>query len=160
MCMGKRVVCNSACSGLAILAGSLTFMGTAQAVTILSENFEGTSNVFGAGTYNYAQNYTMPNLLTPGGGSKYMNGGPGINGSVSTNNYSAGSYSLLGGGITAAQIDSGLISYNLYSQFSTYRFQPVGTGQSDYATLFVQFLDAGNNPIGAPISCRLSRKPN
>jgi len=45
-----------------------------------------------------------------------------------------------------------LITYNLYSQFSTYRFQPVGTGQSDYATFFVQFRDVGSNPIGAPLS--------
>jgi len=150
--MRKRGVSTSACSGLAILAGSLTFMGTAQAVTILSENFEGAGNVFAAGTYTYAQNYTMPNLLVPGGGLKYMNGGAGIPNQVSTNNFSGGSYSLLAGGITGAQIDSGSITYNLYSQFSTYRFQPVGTGQSDYATLFVQFLDAGSSPIGAPLS--------
>jgi len=67
-------------------------MGTAQAaVTILSENFEGAGNVFGAGTYNYAQGYTMPNLLVPGGGAKYMNGGTGTTGSVSTNNFCGGS---------------------------------------------------------------------
>src|SRR5207249_9282762 len=141
-----RTASISACSGLAILAGSLSFMGSAQAVTLLSEDFEGAVNVFGAGTYNYAQNYTMPNLLSPGGGLKYMKGGAGINGSVSTNTFSAGPLSLLSGGITGAQIDGGLISYNLYSQFSTYLFQ------GDYATLFVQFRDAGSSPIGAPLS--------
>src|SRR5689334_21735132 len=114
--MDKRTRSASACSGLAILAGSLTFMGTAQAaVTILSENFEGSGNVFSAGTYLYSQNYTMPNGLVPGGGLKYMNGGAGIPNQVSTNNFSGGSYSLLAGGITGAQIDSGLITYNLYS---------------------------------------------
>jgi hypothetical protein len=149
--MRKRTVSTAACSGLAILAGSLTFMGSAQAVTLLSEGFEGAGNVFGAGTYNYAQNYTMPNLLTPAGGLKYMKGGSGVTGAASTNTFSAGSLSLLSGGITAAQIDGGTITYNLYSQFSTYRFQG-GPGQSDYATLYVQFLDAGNSPIGGPLS--------
>lgn len=98
-------------------------MGTAQAVTLLSEGFEGGANVFGAPTYNYSSLYTMPNLLTPAGGLKYLNGGPGINGSVSTNIYTAtGSpLSLLTGGITGAQIDASLVSYNLYAQFSTYR---------------------------------------
>jgi len=142
----KRNLSTSACSGLAILAGSLTFMGSAQAATILSEGFEGASNAFGATTYNYAQNYTMPNLLFPCGGLRYMNGGAGVTGAVSTNTFSAGSISLLTGGITASQIDGGSISYNLYSQFSTYRVQ------GDYATLFVQFRDASSNPIGSALT--------
>jgi hypothetical protein len=140
--MRKRGVSTSVCSGLAILAGSLTFMGSAEAASIVSENFEGASNIFGAGTYNYSQNYTMPNLLSPGGGLKYMNGGAGVTGAVSTNKFSTGALSLLSGGITGAQIDGGLISYNLYSQFSTYRLQ------GDYSTLFVQFFDAGSSPLG------------
>src|SRR4029078_10901993 len=53
---------------------------------------------------------------------------------------------LLSGGITGAQIDTGQISYNLYSQFSTYRLQ------GDYSTLFVQFLDGSSNPIGSLLS--------
>jgi hypothetical protein len=146
VCMRKRGASTSVCSGLAILAGSLTFMGSAQTVTLLNEGFEGVSNVFSAGTYNYAQNYTMPNLLTPGGGLTYMKGGNGINGAASTNLFSAGSLSLLSGGITSGQIDSGSISYTLYSQFSTYLFQ------GDYATLRVQFLDAGSSPIGSLFS--------
>lgn len=144
--MRKRGVSTSVCSGLAILAGSLTFMGSAQTVTLLNEGFEGASNVFGATTYNYAQNYTMPNLLTPVGGLKYMKGGAGITGSASTNIFSTGPLSLVTGGITAGQIDSGSINYNLYSQFSTYRLQ------GDYATVRVQFLDAGSSPLGGPLS--------
>src|SRR5262245_26196176 len=105
--MRKRGASTSVCSGLAILAGSLTFMGSAQTVTLLNEGFEGASNAFSTGTYNYAQNYTMPNLLTPGGGLKYGKGGAGITGAVSTNMFSAGSLSLLSGGITGGQIDSG-----------------------------------------------------
>ncbi|MFO1513513.1 MAG: PEP-CTERM sorting domain-containing protein [Verrucomicrobiota bacterium] len=146
--MRKRSVIKPVCSGLAILAGSFSFMGSAQAITLLSENFEGASNLFGVGTYNYSQNYTMPNLLVPAGGLKYMNGGPGTTGSVSTSIFTAtGSpLSLLTGGITGAQIDSGSITYNLYAQFSTYR------QQNDNGTLSVQFLDAGSNPLGAALT--------
>jgi len=144
--MRKRRVSSSVCSGLAILAGSFTFMGSAQSLSLVSENFEGTVNVFGAGTYNYAQNYTLANMLTPGGGLKYMKGGAGVSGSISTNLFSVGSLSLLGGGISAGLIDSGQITYNLYSQFSTYRTQ------GDYASLLVQFYDSGNSPIGGPLS--------
>ena len=142
--MRKKSVITPICSGLAILAGSFSFIGTAQAVTLLSEDFEGV-NVFGAGTYNYAQNYTMPNLLVPGGGLKFMKGGPGINGSVSTNTFTAtGSpLSLLTGGITGAAIDAGSVSYNLYAQFSTY------LAQNDNGTLAVQFLDVGSSPLGS-----------
>lgn len=133
------------CSGLAILAGSFSFVGSAQAVTLLSEDFEGAGNVFGVGTYNYAANYTMPNLLAPGGGLKYLRGMPGVNGSVSTNIFTASGspLSLLTGGITTGQIDGGLVSYNLYAQFSTY------LGQNDNGTLAVQFLDAGSSPLGS-----------
>jgi hypothetical protein len=141
--MRKRSVIKPVCSGLAILAGSFSFMGSAQAVTLLSENFEGAANIFGGGTYNYSQNYTLPNLLVPGGGLTYMTGKAGINGSVSTNTFSAGSFSLLTGGINGGQIDGGLVTYNLYAQFSTYY------GQNDHGTLSVQFLDASSSPLGA-----------
>ncbi len=133
------------CSGLAILAGSFSFVGSAQAVTLLSENFEGGANVFGAGTYNYSATYTMPNLLVPAGGLQYMKGGGGINGSASTNFFTAAGspLSLLTGGITGGQIDGGLVSYNLYAQFSTYRLQ------GDHSTLTLQFLDSSSSPIGS-----------
>ena len=143
--MRKSSVITPVCSGLAILAGSFSFLGTAQAVTLLSEGFEGASNIFGGGTYNYSQNYTLPNLLVPGGGLKYMTGNAGINGSVSTNIFSAGSLNLLTGGITGGQIDGGLVSYNFYAQFSTYY------GQNDNGTLSVQFLDVGSSPLGAAL---------
>lgn len=135
------------CSGLAILAGSFSFMGTAQAITLLSEDFEGIANSFTAPTYNYSATYTMPNLLSPGGGLKYMNGGAGITGAVSTNVYTASGspLSLLAGGITGTEIDGGLVSYNLYAQFSTYR------QQNDHGTLSVRFLDSGSNPLGSEL---------
>ena len=120
-------------------------MGTAQAVSLLSEDFEGTSNAFVAPVYNYSALYTMPNLLVPAGGLKYLNGGAGANGAVSTTTYTAGSLSLLTGGITGGQIDGGLVHYNLYAQFSTYR------QQNDNGTLSVQFLDAGSSPLGSAL---------
>lgn len=122
-------------------------MGTAQAVTLVDEGFEGGSNLFAAPTYNYSTTYTMPNSLSPAGGLKYLNGGAGINGSASTNVFTAtGSpLSLLTGGITGGQIDGGLVTYNLYGQFSTYR------QQNDHGTLAVQFLDAGSTPIGSQL---------
>ena len=143
--MKKRSVIKPVCSGLAILAGSFSFIGEAQSVTLLSEDFEGGSNLFGAGTYTYAANYTLANLLLPGGGLQYMKGGAGITGSVSTNIFTAtGSpLSLLTGGITGTAIDGGSIGYNIYGQFSSY------LTQGDYATLTVQFLDAGSTPLGS-----------
>lgn len=121
-------------------------MGTAQAVTLISEDFEGAANVFGTGTYAYASNYTLANLLTPGGGLQYMKGGAGTTGAVSTNIFSAGGpINLLTGGITGAQIDGGSVGYNLYAQFSSYRTQ------GDNATLSVQFLDAASSPLGASL---------
>ncbi|NOS68881.1 MAG: hypothetical protein HOP33_03030 [Verrucomicrobia bacterium] len=145
--MRKSSVIKPVCSGLAILAGSFSFLGSAQAVTLLSEDFEGASNLFGTPTYNYAANYTLPNLLVPAGGLQYMTGAAGINGSVSTNIYPAtGSpFTLAAGGITEAQIDGGTVSYNLYAQFSTYQ------AQNDNGTLSVQFLDSGSSPIGSPV---------
>jgi hypothetical protein len=143
--MRKKSVITPFCSGLAILAGSFSFIGDAQAVTLLSEGFEGTVNVFGTSTYNYAANYTLPNLLTPGGGLQYMKGGPGITGAVSTNTFSAGAINLLTGGITGGDIDGGTIGYNIYAQFSSY------LTQGDYATLAVQFLDAASSPLGSSL---------
>ena len=143
--MRKKTVITPVCSGLAILAGSFSFLGDAQAVTLLSEDFEGGVNIFGASTYNYASGYTLANLLTPGGGLQYMKGGPGINGSVSTNTFSAGSINLLTGGITGGDIDGGIVNYNLYAQFSSY------LTQGDHATLSVQFLDAGSLALGSPL---------
>lgn len=145
--MRKRSPIKPICSGLAILAGAFSFMGTAQTVTLVSEGFEGANNVFGALTYNYSALYTMPNLLVPAGGVQYFRGGAGISGQVSTNSFTAtGSpLSLLSGGITSGLIDGGLVTYSLYAQFSTYR------QQNDHGTLAVQFLDAGSSPLGSQL---------
>src|SRR5262245_14729108 len=90
--------------GLAILAGAFSFAGSVGAATLFSENFEGVSNIFSAPTYAYSMNYTLANGL--GGGLKYMHGGPGVTGSVSTSIFAASTspVSLLTGGITGAAI--------------------------------------------------------
>jgi hypothetical protein len=132
-------------TGLAILAGALTFMGNASAVTIFSEGFEGGSgagNAFGAGTYAYSLNYTLPNTLTPSGGTTYGTG----DAAATTLRPAANSpFSLLTGGITGPAIDAGTIVYSLSAQFSTY------TTQNDFGQIRVTFLDGGNAPLGSPV---------
>ena len=134
--------------GLAILAGAFSFAGSIGAATLLSENFDGAGNLFSAPTYAYSLNYTLANLLTPGGGLKYMHGGNGANGSVSTNFFTASTspLSLLTGGITAGAIDASSVSYDLYAQFSSYR------AQGDYGTVRVRFLDGTSTPLGSYIT--------
>jgi hypothetical protein len=143
--MLKRRVSTSVSSGLAILAGALSFTGSAQNVVLVNEGFEGATNLFSAGTYNYSQNYTMPNLLSPAGGLVYMKGGAGVTGQVSENLYPL-TVNLVSGGITGSQIDAGSVRYNLYSQFSTYR------QQTDFAELRVQFLNAANGTLGTQLT--------
>lgn len=128
-----------------ILAGGFAFSGEADAVTLLSENFEGASNTFAMPTYAYSSGYTLANGLTPAGGLLYAHGGAGIGGAVSTNTFSAASnpVSLLSGGFTAADVDSGGIIYNFYAQFSSYH------GQVDYATVTARFLNASNATISS-----------
>jgi hypothetical protein len=131
-------------TGLAILAGALTFMGNASAVTIFSEGFEGGSgagNAFNAPTYAYSLNYTLPNSLTPAGGNTYATGVSGVDTNTLT---AAGSpFSLEVGGIAGSQIDAGLVVFSLSAQFSTYRFQ------QDYAEVRVTYLDGASAPIGS-----------
>jgi hypothetical protein len=129
----------------AILTGAFAFAGEAQAVTLLTENFEGATNVFGMPTYAYSDGYTAAHALTPASGLKYAHGGAGTNGAVSTNSYSAAAnpVSLIGSGITASAVDAGAISYNFYAQFSTYK------DQADFAQVTVSFLNASNTVISS-----------
>jgi hypothetical protein len=136
---------SSLASAAAILAGGVLFTGPASAAVLFSENFEGV-NAFGMNTYAYSQNYTMPNTLTPGGGLLYGRSGAGITGQVSTNNFPLAPLSLTTGtGITTAQIDSGLASYDFRAQFSTYRLQ------GDYAQVSLTFKSAANAALGSSI---------
>ena len=128
----------------AILAGGLLFSGPAHAAVIMSEGFEGgggAGNVFSMPIYTYAQNYTLPNGLTPAGGTTYATGGSGP-----SNTHNGGSYSLLTGGITAVNIDGGQTTYDFSAQFSTYLMQ------TDNSEVQVQFLDETSAPLGSLIS--------
>lgn len=131
----------------AILAGGLLFSGpAASAAVLLTENWEGASNVFSTPTYNYTSQFTLPNGLTPPGGLVYGNGGQGTNGSVSTNSYPVSAISLTAGtGVSASQIDAGFASYAFRGQFSSY------LTQGDWTQLSITFLDAASTPIGSPI---------
>ena len=136
----------SGSTAAAILAGGLLFSGpTASAAIVFSEDFEGATNQFGMPTYAYADNYTQPNALTPGGGLNYGFGGPGINGSVSTNTFGPIAASLLVDGVTTVLIDAGQATYNFYGQFSTY------LGQNDFAEITLTFKDGADADIGAPL---------
>ncbi len=135
-------------SAAAILSGGILFTGPASAAVIFSEGFEGgggAGNAFSMPVYTYAQNYTMPAI--PGSGTTYAHGGAGVNGSISTNTFPGPNVSLTGGtGFSAAQIDGGLVSYDLSAQFSTYR------DQNDFAEVQIQFRDGANSPIGSPVT--------
>ena len=97
----------------AILAGGLLFSGpAASAAVLLTEGWEGGTNVFATPTYNYSTNYTQPNGLTPAGGLVYGKGGAGIPGAASTNFYPVPAISLTAGtGISTAQIDAGSAAF-------------------------------------------------
>lgn len=142
----RRLTCaRPAICAAAILTGAFAFTGEAQAVTVMTEDFEGATNVFGMPTYAYSAGYTAAHSLTPASGAKYAHGGAGTNGAVSTNSYSAtgNPVSLISGDVTALALDAGGISYNFYAQFSTYK------DQADFAQVTVTFLNASNTAISS-----------
>lgn len=141
----RRTRTRPALCAAAILTGAFAFTGEAEAVTLLSENFEGATNVFSMPTYAYSAGYTAANTLTPSGGANYAHGGAGTNGAVSTNTYSAtgNPVSLISGDVTAAAVDASGVAFNFYAQFSTY------LGQVDYAQVTVTFLNGSNTAISS-----------
>jgi hypothetical protein len=140
----KKTGMSSAPSAAAILAGGVLFTGpAARAAVILSEDWEGATNVFSTPTYNYSSNYTQPN---PGGGLVYGKGGAGTTGAPSTNFYPGPSLSLTAGtGLSTTEIDSGSAAYDFRGQFSSY------LTQGDWAELSITFKDGANAPIGSPV---------
>src|SRR5262245_27623465 len=116
----KKSPSSSFSPAAAILTGGLLFTGPASAVTIFSEGFEGgpgPGNIFAMPIYTYAQNYTQTNALTPPRGANYGTGPAAASATLT-----AGSRTLLTGGISAAQIDAGSVGYDFSAQFSSYRF--------------------------------------
>jgi len=140
--------------GLSILAGSMSFVGSASALDLVIDgSYESSTNSLsgvvgtspGSGgepeggwtaftSYTYAANYTQPGPA--GCGQVYLRpyGGP-VSQTVT-----------LARAITGAQIDSTTGAFNASAWFSTY------LGQNDYSTLTLQFLDVSMVPVGNPIT--------
>jgi hypothetical protein len=145
--------------GLSIIAGGLSFVGSAHAIDIVIDgSYESSTNslsgVVGVGgndtagidggwthfsSYAYSANFTQPGptgceqvYLRPynsGGGSSVV---------MQTNSLTRA--------ITTAQIDGSQGQYTLSAWFSTYH------GQNDYSDLFLQFLDASFAPMGSQVA--------
>ncbi|MFN0129984.1 MAG: PEP-CTERM sorting domain-containing protein [Verrucomicrobiales bacterium] len=142
----KRRSHASTTAAAAILTGGLLFSGSVSAVVVFSEDFDGATNQFGMPTYAYADNYTQPNVLTPGGGVNYGHGGGGVGGQISTNDFGPVSVSIVTLELPTGVIDSGLGTYNFYAQFSTY------LTQNDYAEITLTFKDGANADVGSPVA--------
>jgi len=145
--------------GLSILAGGLSFVGSASAIDIVIDgSYESSTNnlsgVIGVGgddnagfdggwthfsTYAYSANYTQAG--PPGSDQVYLrpyisSGGSRI---VSQTN-------SLTRAITTANIDASMGQYTFSAWFSTYKGQ-----NGDYSDLTLQFLNASTNAIGSPV---------
>ena len=158
-------------AGLAVLAGGLAFVGTADATElILDGSFENTtpssSSIVGIGgkanpgvgggwsifsTYLYSTQYALP--LTNGlgvaiGGTEflrpYASGSSGINNSSQTVTQTVSLTASTT--LTPAQIDAGQGDYTMSAWFSTY------INQADYAEMTLTFMDASTNAIDVPVS--------
>lgn len=142
--------------GLAILAGGLSFVGSASAIDIVMDgSYESSTNnlngVVGAGgtpgagidggwtaftTYTYSANYTQAG--PPGSGQVYLR--------PYSPNQTVSQVNSLTRAITIAQIDGSQGQYAASAWFSTYH------GNNDYSELTLQFLDASQAPIGSPVT--------
>ncbi len=146
--------------GLSILAGGLSFVGTAGAVDIVVDgSYESAMNnlltpiigLGGAGgpildngwtpftTYAYSAGYTQAD--PPGSGSAYLRpyGDRGGGKTVSQIN-------SLTRALTPAQIDGSQGIYSFSAWFCTYK------NQNDYSTLTLQFMDESMNPVGPAVN--------
>ena len=145
--------------GLAILAGSLSFVGAANATELAVDgSYEsaldphtGTGGNDFAGfdggwthftTYNYSLGYTG---TAPGGsGSMFLrpyDSGGGSSMVTQTNTLTRAPELA----ITTANIDARKGQYTFSAWFSTYN------GDNDYSDLTLQFLDATTNSVGSPV---------
>ena len=142
--------------GLSILAGGLSFVGTASAIDIVIDgSYESSTNnlsgFVGQGgdnaagidggwtsftTYTYSAGYTQPGPA--GSGQVYLR--------PYAPNQTVSQVDNLARAITTAQIDSSQGQYTASAWFSTY------LGQNDYSGLTLQFLDVSQSPIGTPVA--------
>ena len=142
--------------GLSILAGSLSFVGAANAMDIVVDgSYESSTNsisgFIGQGgndpggidggwtsftTYTYSANYTQPGPA--GSGQVYLR--------PYSPNQTVSQVVSLTRAITTAQIDGSQGHYTSSAWFCTYK------GQNDYSDLTLQFLDEFQSPIGSPVA--------
>src|SRR5947209_1324029 len=142
--------------GLSILAGGLSFVGSASAIDlILDGSYESSTNslnghVGSGGTadpgidggwttftsYTYSANYTQPG--TAGSGQAYLR--------PYSPNRTVSQTNTLTRAITTAQIDGSQGQYTMSAWFSTYH------GDNDYSDMTLQFLDGSLAPIGSPVN--------
>src|SRR5689334_2846832 len=144
--------------GLSIVAGGLSFVGSASAIDIVVDgSYESSTNalsgIVGVGgndaagvdggwthfsSYAYSANYTQPGPA--GSGQVYLrpyNNSGGSSFVTQTNSLTRA--------ITTAQIDGSQGQYALSAWFSTYH------GDNDYSDLTLQFLDGSFAPTGSPV---------
>jgi len=142
--------------GLSILAGSLSFVGAANAIDIVIDgSYESSTNslsgFIGQGgdnpggidggwtaftTYTYSASYTQPGPA--GSGQVYLR--------PYSPNQTVSQVMSLTRAITTAQIDGSQGQYTSSAWFSTYK------GQNDYSDLTLQFLDESQSPVGSPVA--------
>lgn len=152
--------------GLAVLAGGLAFVGSADATELIQdgsfENTKPSSNpvvkVGGSpnpavdkgwssfSTYLYSTLYTLPG--PPNSGLQYLRPYPsGTYGITQSSQVVTQSVSLTATTtLTPSKIDAGQGRFTLSAWFSSY------LTQGDYSELTLQFFDASNNPVGSPIT--------
>ena len=152
--------------GLAVLAGGLAFVGSAEATELITDgSFENTSpssnpivKVGGSdnpgvgggwstfSTYLYSTLYTMPGPA--GSGLQFLRPYPsGTYGITQSSTNVAQTVSLTATTtLTPGRIDAGLGRFTLSAWFCTY------VGDNDYSDLTLQFLDASTNVVGSPVA--------
>lgn len=141
-------------NGLAILAGGLAFVGTAQAVELIVdgnlENTTGSGIVRNGGTANPGVGGGWSTFSTYLYSTEYANAGPANCGIQFLRPYAPSQsvtqlVSLTASTpLTPADIDGGQGRFTMSAWFSSY------LSQGDYSTLTLEFLDASNAVVGGP----------
>jgi hypothetical protein len=139
--------------GLAVLAGGMAFVGTAQAVDVIVDgNFENTTGagiVRNGGTANPGVGGGWSTFSTYLYSTEYANPGPANSGIQFLRPYAPNQavtqlVSLTNStGLTAAAIDAGQGRYTISAWFSSY------LTQGDYSVVTVDFLDGSGSVVGS-----------
>ncbi len=142
-------------NGLAILAGGLAFVGTAQAIDVIIDgNFENTTGggiVRNGGTPNPGVGGGWSTFSTYTYSTEYANPGPANSGIQFLRPYAPSQsvtqlVSLTAStALTPTDIDGGQGRYTVSAWFSSY------LSQGDYSVLTVDFLDASSSVVGSSV---------